>query len=396
MAKIFSELADIRPFELLRAQRDKANYLLVKEARIIAMTSTHAAMRRQEIAGLGFEYDNVIMEEAAQVTEAESFIPLVMQTAAKKNGGLQRIVLVGDHLQNSPVIQNAAFRGYANLEQSLFRRLIRLGVPHITLDAQGRSRASISSLCAWRYPTLTNLPITSTDPAFTLANAGFAHDYQFIDVPDYKGKGETAPSPHFIQNLGEAEYAVALYQYMRLLGYPAKRITILTTYAGQRALIRDVLTHRCKNNRLFGMPAWVGTVDKYQGEQNDYVILSLVRTKTPGYVRDLRRVTVALSRARLGLYVLGRREVFESSLELRDAFALLFERTNQLELVTNETFPASRSSEDEGVEGAAVVEMEGVEHLGQYVYQMTQAKVAALKAGSEQLPPRRADGWWGR
>ncbi|KAF2772813.1 P-loop containing nucleoside triphosphate hydrolase protein [Teratosphaeria nubilosa] len=392
MRRIFDELAEIRPFEILRSQRDKSNYLLVREARIIAMTSTHAAIRRQEIANLGFKYDNVIMEEAAQVTEAESFIPFVLQDPAKSstssNHSLQRIVLVGDHLQNSPVIQNVAFRSYANLEQSLFQRLIRLGVPHINLDAQGRSRPTIAALCRWRYPSLSNLPFTSTAAEFVQANAGFRYDYQFVDVPDYKGKGETEPSPHFIQNLGEAEYAVALYQYMRLLGYPAEKITILTAYAGQRALIRDVLTHRCKNNRLFGMPGWVGTVDKYQGEQNDYVILSMVRTKTPGYLRDVRRLTVALSRARLGLYVLGRREVFESSLELREAFALLFERPTKLALVTGEMFPTSRLVEAK----VERTDMEGVEHLGQYVYEMTQAKVKALKEGGGVLPPAASGG----
>ena len=75
---------------------------------------------------------------------------------------------------------------------------------------------------------------------YLTANAGFKYDYQFINVPDYKGKGESEPTPHFIQNLGEAEYAVAIYQYMRLLGYPAAKISILATYAGQRALIKDV------------------------------------------------------------------------------------------------------------------------------------------------------------
>lgn len=388
--RVFDELADIRPFEILRAQKDKANYLLVKEARIVAMTSTHAAMNRQHIASLGFHYDNVIMEEAAQVTEIENFIPFALQSPrAAANGQkpsdtqLQRIVLVGDHLQNSPVIQNAAFRSYANLSQSLFQRLIRLGVPHILLDAQGRSRPTLAQLYKWRYPLLTNLPFTSTAPEFVRANAGMRYEYQFIDVPDYKDQGETEPSPHFLQNLGEAEYAVALYQYMRLLGYPAERISILCAYAGQRALIRDVLSHRCKENRLFGMPAWVGTIDKYQGEQNDYVILSLVRTKTPGYLRDLRRLTVALSRARLGLYVFGRREVFESSLELREAFDLLFQRSNTLALVPGEMFPAERQV---GAEVEAT-EMHGVEHLGQYVFEMTKAKVQALKEGGGVLPP---------
>ena len=394
IAKIFSELEDIRPFEVLRQPRDKANYLLVKEARIIAMTSTHAAMRRQEIADLGFHYDNVVMEEAAQITEIESFIPAALQNMKNGELSLKRVVLCGDHLQNSPIIQNLAFRQYAHFEQSLFLRLVRLGVPFITLDQQGRARPSIAELFRWRYNQLGNLPVVETAQEFKQANSGFQFDYQFINVPDYQGTGEREPTPHFIQNLGEAEYAVAMYQYMRLLGYPASKITILATYAGQTALIKDVLNHRCAKNSLFGMPKIVTTVDKYQGEQNDCkfsmfslklsvlvltwrlidVILSLTRTRTVGYLRDVRRLTVALSRARLGLYILGRREVFESCYELKPAFDLLFQRPDKLMLAPGEMFPASRLLDDE-VQGTP---MEGVEHLGQYVYEMTQAKLKAM------------------
>ncbi|EMC92681.1 hypothetical protein BAUCODRAFT_257964 [Baudoinia panamericana UAMH 10762] len=386
MDKMFEEVAEMRPLEILRHQRDKMDYLLVSEARIVAMTATYAAMRWREMTRLGVGFDNVVVEEAAQMVEIEAFVPMVLQ-GRKETGGLQRLILVGDHLQNAPVIQNAAYRDYAGMEQSLFQRLIRLGVPHTILDAQGRSRPSLAQLVMWRYPHLTNLSFTTTAPEFVRANAGLRHEYQFISVPDYKGRGETEPSPHFFQNLGEAEYAVALFQYMRLLGYPAEKISILCAYAGQRALVRDVLAHRCKGagvaGRLFGMPGWVGTVDKYQGEQNDYVILSLVRTKGVGFMRDLRRLTVALSRARLGLYVLGRREVFESSLELREAFGALLAKPERLAVVANEMYPTTRLLEDD-VES---VEMSGVEHLGQYVYEMTQAKIKALKEGAEMLPP---------
>ncbi|RDW89590.1 DEAD helicase superfamily protein-like protein [Coleophoma cylindrospora] len=381
VSKIFTELADVRPFEILRRDRDKANYLLINESRIIAMTSTHAAMRRREIASLGFHYDNVIMEEAAQITEIENFIPLALQNPKNGEMPLQRVVLCGDHYQNSPVIQNLAFRQYANLEQSLFSRLVRLGVPAINLDQQGRARPDIAALYSWRYQNLGNLPTVQTNPEFQVANAGFKYDYQFVQVPDYKGKGESEPSPHFIQNLGEAEYAVAIFQYMRLLGYPASKITILATYAGQRALIKDVLGHRCAKNPLFGLPKIVATVDKYQGEQNDYVILSLTRTSTVGYLRDIRRLTVALSRARLGLYILGRREVFESCFELRQAFDLILQRPDKLMLVTGELFPSQRIlSEEEGQVVPGETPMEGVEHLGQYVYEMTNAKVQQLRA----------------
>ena len=372
--RIFSELEDIRPFEILRLPRDKANYLLVKEARVIAMTSTHAAMRRQEIADLGFHYDNVVMEEAAQITEVESFIPSALQNMKNGQLPLKRVVLCGDHLQNSPIIQNHAFRQYAHFEQSLFLRLVRLGVPTITLDRQGRARSSIADLFRWRYKELGDLPSVETSPEFKTANAGFQYDYQFINVPDYQGTGEREPSPHFVQNLGEAEYAVAIYQYMRLLGYPASKISILAAYTGQTTLIKDVLNHRCAKNALFHMPKIVTTVDKYQGEQNDYVIVSFTRTRTVGYLRDVRRLTVALSRARLGLYILGRREVFESCYELKPAFDTLLQRPDKLMLVPGELFPTARSLDDQ-VQGTP---MENVEHLGQYVYEMTQAKLKAM------------------
>ncbi|KAI1104656.1 P-loop containing nucleoside triphosphate hydrolase protein [Jackrogersella minutella] len=381
ISKIFSELEDVLPFEILRRDRDKANYLLTNEARIIAMTSTHAAMRRTEIASLGFHYDNVVMEEAAQITEVESFIPLAMQKPESGQMALQRVVLCGDHYQNSPVIQSLAFRHYANLEQSLFSRFVRLGIPVITLDQQGRARPSIAALYQWRYPNLGSLPHVESLKEFQTANAGFKYDYQFINVPDYKGHGEVEPTPHFIQNLGEAEYAVAIYQYMRLLGYPASKISILATYAGQRALIKDVLSHRCAKNAIFGLPKIVTTVDKYQGEQNDYIILSLTRTSRVGYLRDIRRLTVALSRARLGLYILGRREVFEACYELRPAFELLLGRPDKLTLATGEMWPSERvQTEEDGTAVPGETTMEGVEHLGQFVYQMTDTKVKQLRA----------------
>lgn len=49
-------------FELLRNGRDRADYLLVKEAKIIAMTCTHAALRRKDLVEMGFRYDNILME----------------------------------------------------------------------------------------------------------------------------------------------------------------------------------------------------------------------------------------------------------------------------------------------------------------------------------------------
>lgn len=59
---------------------------------------------------------------------------------------------------------------------------------------------------------------------------------------------------YILQNLAEAEYVVATFMYMRLLGYPAEKITMLTTYNGQKHLIRDVVQQRCGDNPLIGRP----------------------------------------------------------------------------------------------------------------------------------------------
>lgn len=54
--------------------------------------------------------------------------------------------MIGDHHQLPPVIKNMAFQKYSNMEQSLFTRFVRLGVPTIDLDAQGRARSRWASL----------------------------------------------------------------------------------------------------------------------------------------------------------------------------------------------------------------------------------------------------------
>jgi intron-binding protein aquarius len=210
---LFEKLETIHPFELLRGNRDRANYLLVKEARIICMTTTHASLKRRELVRLGFRYDSVIMEEAGQLLEVETFIPLLLQNRDHEPR-LKRICLIGDHHQLAPVVKNNALRQYGNLQQSLFARLVRLEVPVVQLDMQARCRPSIADLYRWNYDNLNDLPAVHPK-----VNPGFCHEYQFINVPDYLGKGETMPRAFFTQNLGEAEYVVSTYQYMLQLGY---------------------------------------------------------------------------------------------------------------------------------------------------------------------------------
>ncbi|DBB15126.1 TPA: hypothetical protein ACH3X3_004135 [Trebouxia sp. C0006] len=333
---MFQELEECRAFELLKGQADRVNYLMTKQAKIVAMTCTHAALKRREFLQLGLKYDNLLMEESAQILEIETFIPMLLQRQEDGYSRLKRVILIGDHHQLPPVVKNMAFQKYSHLDQSLFTRFIRLGTPYIQLNAQGRARPSISKLYNWRYQALGDLPSVSHQERFRKANAGLAYDYQFTDTPDFEGRGETVPLPYFFQNLAEAEYVVTLYQYMRLLGYPAEKISMLTTYNGQKALLKDVVERRCAHHPAFGVPHKIATVDKYQGQQNDYILLSLVRTRAVGHIRDVRRLVVALSRARLGLYIFGRAELFANCYELRPAMKQLLARPQQLHLHPSE------------------------------------------------------------
>ncbi|XP_017796093.1 PREDICTED: intron-binding protein aquarius [Habropoda laboriosa] len=375
--RIFAQLEEFRAFELLRSGLDRSKYLLVKEAKVIAMTCTHAALKRRELVDMGFKYDNILMEESAQILEIETFIPLLLQNPQDGYNRLKRWIMIGDHHQLPPVIKNMAFQKYSNMEQSLFARFVRLGVPTVDLDGQGRARPSICNLYNWRYKKLGNLAHVENSPEYLVANAGFLYDFQLINVEDFNGVGESEPSAYFYQNLAEAEYCVAVFMYMRLLGYPADKISILTTYNGQKHLIRDVINIRCASNPLIGRPNKVTTVDKYQGQQNDYILLSLVKTRAVGHLRDARRLVVAMSRARLGLYVFARVSLFKNCFELTPAFAQLMQRPLKLQLLPQEHYPTERLNDV--ILTTPPMEIEDMPHMAKFVYDYYIEKVSGMK-----------------
>ncbi|XP_009977547.1 PREDICTED: intron-binding protein aquarius, partial [Tauraco erythrolophus] len=383
--KIFTQLEEFRAFELLRSGLDRSKYLLVKEAKIIAMTCTHAALKRHDLVELGFKYDNILMEESAQILEIETFIPLLLQNPQDGFSRLKRWIMIGDHHQLPPVIKNMAFQKYSNMEQSLFTRFVRVGVPTVDLDAQGRARASLCNLYNWRYKNLGNLPHVQLLPEFRTANAGFLYDFQLINVEDFNGVGESEPNPYFYQNLGEAEYVVALFMYMCLLGYPADKISILTTYNGQKHLIRDVINQRCGNNPLIGRPNKVTTVDRFQGQQNDYILLSLVRTKAVGHLRDVRRLVVAMSRARLGLYIFARVSLFQNCFELTPAFSQLTARPLHLHIVPTERFPTARQSGERPSHQIHVIK--NMPQMANFVYNMYMHMIQSTRHYQQRLLP---------
>ena len=64
-----------------QGQADRVNYLMTRQAKVVAMTCTHAALKRRDFLDLAFKYDNLLLEEAAQILEIETFLPMLLQVS---------------------------------------------------------------------------------------------------------------------------------------------------------------------------------------------------------------------------------------------------------------------------------------------------------------------------
>ena len=106
------------------------------------------------------------------------------------------------------------------------------------------------------------------------------------------------------KNETEINNVVALLQFLVKIKYEQTNITVLT-YLGQS----NEIAERLKNVSLNSLK--VTTVDKYQGKQNEIIILSLVRSKKLGHLIDRRRMCVALSRAKNALFCIGNFDFLE-------------------------------------------------------------------------------------
>ena len=332
IVKLFRDLEFLRPLELLPTWKAKHEYMITR-ARIIGLTIDYIIQNRDYLSKLELNVNNVIYLD--QCSEVESIIPLTFSPKMK------RVCMFGE-----------------SSSKGLFGRLSQLG-PAVGLDHLD-SRFELAALTSRYYYELTT---TCTND---LANAGFLYTYQFINVDDYQGQGETEPSPGYYQNLGEAEYLVALYQYMRLLGYPKHKITILVAYQSQKLLVQEIMGSRCSNSEdIFGN-CDVYTIDQYQGQANDYIIVSFVRTNQ--YFDNDDALATVIGSAKLGLYMVGRLETFSVKHDY-----LHNDNSTNLMVVTGELYnKTQRRASDDNAQATALL---GVEHLGQYVYEMTQKRL---------------------
>lgn len=276
-----------------RAALDRDRKLAVlREMQVVGMTTTAVSKYQQLLKELRPEV--VIVEEAAEVLEAHILTALHPRT--------QHVVLIGDHQQLRP--STAVYRLSKNfhLDVSLFERLIHNGAAHVTLLQQRRMHPKISRLIKPLYPQLRDHSSTEKYPEIrgVAARCFFMSHFHLED-----DEGES----HSKQNTFEANFVSALCAHLVTSGYEESQITVLSPYLGQVRLLKRKIQRDPSTQGIA-----VTAVDNFQGEENDVIVISLVRSnraRQMGFLAVDNRINVALTRARHGLFIVGNTDMLE-------------------------------------------------------------------------------------
>ncbi|KAM5347207.1 hypothetical protein ACJ41O_010212 [Fusarium nematophilum] len=244
----------------------------------------------------------LMIEEAAETREANITSALYPS--------LDQIVLVGDHQQLVPHVDVRELgRDPYNLHVSLFERLVRLKVPYSMLRVQRRMIPDIRKVVNAFYPKLDD-HITVKDPQVRPPVPGMG-DKSLWWFHHTWAEAQNANDFSF-SNPQEADMMVRFVRYLVQNSVRPSQITILTFYKGQVALLLQKLRRDQVLSSLNPTKEWsVRTVDGFQGEENEIILLSLVRSPCSGgrpragFVDNENRAVVATSRAKCGFYIFG-------------------------------------------------------------------------------------------
>lgn len=287
-----------------KSLRRNAERELLMAADVICTTCVGAGDPRL----IGFRFTKILIDETTQATEPECLIPIVM--------GCKQLVLVGDHCQLGPVVmcKNA---GKAGLNQSLFERMVALGVKPVRLQVQYRM-----------HPILSEFP-SNTFYDGTLQNGVTQAEREMLAI-DFPWPVASKPMMFYISS-GAEELSASGTSYLnrteasnvekvvtRFLkgGVTPEQIGIITPYEGQRAYIVQYMQRNGSLRKQLYAEIEVASVDAFQGREKDFIVLSCVRSndgKSIGFLSDPRRLNVALTRARYGLVILGNPKILSKT-----------------------------------------------------------------------------------
>ena len=293
----------------------RINEELFDDARVIACTLIGSAYHLLT----GRRFPTLFIDEAAQALEAACWIAI--QKA-------DRVVLAGDHRQLPPTIKSpAAMSG--GLDKTLMQTICEKQPRCVSmLNVQYRMADDIMQFpnkefydgCLYSDPSVKYRGILDWDTPIEWIEAeepdtsDISNSADNFDFPDPITFGESS-APDGISRVNPAEAQLALqtlHDYLERIGrdrilYERLDIGIISPYKGQVHLLRRMM-RQDSYWKPFRQLISINTVDGFQGQERDIILISMVRNNAQGqvgFLADLRRMNVAITRARMKLLIIG-------------------------------------------------------------------------------------------
>ena len=240
--------------------------------------------------------DVLIVDEAGQSVEAETLIAFQHMP--------DKVLLVGDTKQ-LPATVLSKLAKEKKYDRSMMERLEKNNAPLLRLDTQYRMHADI---CTWPSSRFYEGGLITSPTVSAHTNTGLTQSVAFYDVRS----GKERASGTSRQNDQEAKYVVDAIRKLRETD-STSRIGVITFYAAQLEAIQALLKREAPAVK---QKVTVNTVDGFQGDEREIIILSCVCSNNEndiGFLSDARRLNVAITRAKNSLIILGKATTLESS-----------------------------------------------------------------------------------
>ena len=287
----------------------RINSELFGDARVIASTLVGSSSRLLD----GQKFGTLFIDEAAQALEAACWIPMRR---------VSRVILAGDHCQLPPTVKSIAALK-AGLGKTLMERIVEMHPEAVTLlRIQYRMNDDIMRFSSNYFyegkvesaPEVKYRSILDLDTPMEWISPENPENQESSDIPEKLAYREQFVGESFGRiNKAEAELTLdTLQHYFERIGKQRlldERINvgIISPYRAQVQYLRRLLMKR-EYFKPFRRFISVNTVDGFQGQERDIIVISMVRSNDDGqigFLRDLRRMNVAITRARMKLIILG-------------------------------------------------------------------------------------------
>ena len=276
----------------------------IKEADVVLTTTGCIGGKRFR----GIPFPKVIVDEAGQCPDPD-IIPAVMRNC-------DQLILVGDHKQLGPFAQSALSKK-GSYTMSLMLRLVALKQIPDLLMQQYRMHPAIAHFSSWEfYHGMIRSGIKPEDRIWKHPTINWPDNASPVMFWNTKGEEQITDGGTSYCNIDECRAIAKLLAIFEQSGVAGSSIGVISPYIGQVNLLNDGLQEMSNTSDDFFTNLEIDTVDAFQGREKDFIIFSCVRGNNEhkiGFLSDLTRMNVALTRAKFGLIVVGTASVFEKN-----------------------------------------------------------------------------------